>query len=82
MVYTKDLKSFGLTAVRVQVPPEVQLKHKRQRSALLFLFRKHCELARKMLEEQKNADPQGQRFCIFRTPRCGLSAVNCRPKYS
>jgi hypothetical protein len=31
MVYTKDLKSFGLTALRVQVPPEVPQK---QRKAL------------------------------------------------
>jgi hypothetical protein len=42
MVYTRDLKSLGLTAVRVQVPPEVRKQSEKQSesdvSTLCFVF--------------------------------------------
>ena len=38
MVDTKDLKSFGFTAVRVQVPLRVQQAEKLLKLSLLFYF--------------------------------------------
>ena len=47
MVYTRDLKSLGRKSVRVQVPPEVQLKGNSNEGGIAFcIFRTRPDSAK------------------------------------